>query len=88
MKSTFDPTRAASASGCNSAVGSGDRSASTRPGACANDSAAVGERLRASRTLSDRDWRTSATAAAATSSTTCWLNTWAATLRRGPQREA
>lgn len=70
MKSMPEPRRAASASGWSSAVGFAAFSAAGRPGAWAKASAAASERLRASRSLSYRDWTTSATAPAPMSSST------------------
>lgn len=70
MKSTPERFRASSARGCRIAVGFGLSSAASMPGECANVSATATERLRASRSLSDRDCRTSAPMPAATSNTT------------------
>ncbi len=84
MKSTSDASRAASARGCRTAVGSGESSAATMPGALAKVSATASERLRASWVLSRRTWSTRATTAATTSSSTitrCRTNTCPATLR-------
>lgn len=70
MKSTLDVLRAASALGWRIAVGSALRRAATVPGALAKVSATATDRLRASCVLSCRTWRTCATTAATTSSST------------------
>lgn len=69
MKSTPDPRRASSAWDCSTAVRTGILSATAVPGASAKDSAAASERFSASRSLSNRAWKTSATTAPAISST-------------------
>ncbi|CAM5695111.1 hypothetical protein SALBM217S_08451 [Streptomyces griseoloalbus] len=83
MKSTCDRSRAASARGWSTAVGSGEFSAAIVPGALAKVSATARERLRAS-WASRCTWSTSATTAATTSSSTITrsrTNTCPATLR-------